>query len=81
MNKTKFKLTTTEKEFEGKRYVTYGISASNIKDGIRIKEDILDISSNKSFVEKLIDDFTTFDLRIEHFHDTVYDFIYDEFWE
>ena len=54
------------------RYVTYGITASSVNDGVEI-DKIVDISTNLSFVENLVKKFNDLNLSTIHFRDAVYD--------
>ena len=56
------------------RYVTYGITASSVTDGVEL-DKIVDISTNLSFVEDLVKKFNDLNLSIIHFRDAVYDAI------
>ena len=56
------------------RYVTYGITASSVNDGVEL-DKIVDISTDLSFVENLVKKFNDLDLSIVHFRDAVYDAI------
>ena len=63
---------------DGVNYTAYGIKAVNKNTGGLI-EEIVDISDECNFVEKLVKMFNENDLHIEHFKDVVYDFVVDKY--
>lgn len=69
-----YKLTKTVLTNEDNiRYVTYGMEASSIQNGQIVLDEIVDISTNRSFVIDLVKQFNDLNLSMLHFRDAVYD--------